>query len=124
MNESFSSEHRGEGVTDTNKEVLHGGGVTQKGGGHVDSGVRDVADGGFDVVGDPRGREVSGRGRGEKRRRKKKKEKRRKKKIPFDELGGLLLLDLGHVSLDILGSHFTTENSSGGQISPVGCVTK
>merc|ERR1719481_1347976 len=53
MQESFTPEHSSELFTDPLEELLNGSGISNEGGGHLETTGRDVADGGLDVVGDP-----------------------------------------------------------------------
>jgi hypothetical protein len=79
MQESLSSEHGSELVTDTLEELLNGGRVTNEGGRHLKTTRRDGAEGSLDVVGDP-----------------------------LDEVGGVLVLDVAHLVLDFLHGDLTT----------------
>jgi hypothetical protein len=79
MQESLSSEHGSELVTDTLEELLDGGGVTNEGRRHLKTTGRDRAESGLNVVGDP-----------------------------LDEVGGVLVLDVAHLVLDFLHGNFTT----------------
>ena len=51
--EYLSPEHSSELLGDSLEELLDGGGVADKGGGHLESPGWDVADSSLDVVGDP-----------------------------------------------------------------------
>merc|ERR1712039_851046 len=53
MQESLAPEHGCELLGDALEELLDGGAVADKGGGHLETTWWDVADGGLDVVGDP-----------------------------------------------------------------------
>ena len=53
MEESLSSEHGSELLGDSLEELLDGGGVTNEGGGHLETSGRNVTDSGLDIVGDP-----------------------------------------------------------------------
>ena len=53
MKESFSSEHGSELFGDSLEQFLDGGGVTDEGGGHLETTWRNVTDSDLDVVGDP-----------------------------------------------------------------------
>jgi hypothetical protein len=79
MQESLSSEHGSELVTDTLEEFLNGGGVTNEGRRHLKTTGRDGAESSLDVVGDP-----------------------------LDEIGRVLVLDVAHLVLDFLHGDFTT----------------
>jgi hypothetical protein len=73
VEESLSSEHGGELFTDTLEEFLDGGGVTNEGGGHLQTTWWDITNSGLDVVWNP-----------------------------FNEVGRVLVLDVEHffVKLD------------------------
>ena len=90
MEESLSSEHGSELLTDTLEHLLDGGGVTEEGNGHLETLRGDIANGGFDVVGDP-----------------------------FNEVRGVLVLNVEHLLIDLLGGHSTSEHGGGGEISTV-----
>jgi hypothetical protein len=79
MQESLSSEHGSELVTDTLEELLDGGGVTNECRRHLKTTGRDGAESGLNVVGDP-----------------------------LDEVGGVLVLDVAHLVLHFLHGNFTT----------------
>jgi len=49
----LASEHGSKLFTDSLEELLDGGGVADKGGGHLQTSGRNVADGGLDVVWNP-----------------------------------------------------------------------
>merc|ERR1712172_341944 len=53
VEESLSSEHGGELLTDSLEHLLDGGGVTEEGNSHLESLWWDIANGGLDVVWDP-----------------------------------------------------------------------
>merc|ERR1712048_302296 len=53
VEERLTSEHSSELLCNALEHVLDGGGVTDEGGGHLETLGRDVANGRFDVVGDP-----------------------------------------------------------------------
>ena len=50
----LASEHGSKLFTDSLEELLDGGGVANECGGHLQTSWRNVADGGLDVVWDPR----------------------------------------------------------------------
>lgn len=66
-------------VTDTLEELLNGGGVTDESRGHLETAWRNRAKSGLDVVGNP-----------------------------FDEVGGVLVLDVAHLVLNLLHGDLTT----------------
>ena len=80
MQKRLAPEHDGELLGDALPGLLDGGGVANKGGGHLEALGRDVADGGLDVVGDP-----------------------------LDEVRGVLVDDVDHLLVDLLGGHTATE---------------
>ena len=49
----LATEHGSELLRDALEQLLDGGGVSDEGGGHLETAGRDVTDSGFDVVGDP-----------------------------------------------------------------------
>ena len=53
MEESLPPEHGSELLGDSLEELLDGGGVTDEGGGHLETSGWDVADCNLDVIGDP-----------------------------------------------------------------------
>jgi hypothetical protein len=93
MEECLSSEHLGELFTDTFEHLLDGSGVTKEGNGHLETLRRNIANGGFDVVGDP-----------------------------LNEVRRVLVLDVQHLLVDFLSGHTTTEEGGGGEISSVSGV--
>jgi len=93
MEESLSSEHGGELLTNSLEHLLDGSGVTEEGNRHLESLWWDIADGGFDVVWDP-----------------------------LNEVRGVLVLDVKHLLVNLLGGHSTSEKSGGGEISTVSWV--
>jgi len=74
MQEGFSSEHGSELLSHSFEHLLNGSGVADEGDGHLESLGGDVADGGFDVVGDP-----------------------------LDEVGRVFVLDVQHLLVDFFG---------------------
>jgi len=90
MQESLTTEHGSELLTDTLEELLDGGRVTDKGGGHLEAAGRNRAEGGLDIVGDP-----------------------------LDEVGRVLVLDVAHLVLDVLHGDLTTEDGRAGQVATV-----
>merc|ERR1719218_322737 len=93
MEESLSSEHGSELLTNSLEHLLDGGGVTKEGNGHLESLWWDIANGGFDVVWDP-----------------------------FNEVRGVLVLDVEHLLVNLLGGHSTSEHGGGGEVSSVSWV--
>merc|ERR1712126_164966 len=94
MEESLASEHSGELLGDSLEDLLDGGGVTDEGGGHLETSWWDVADAGHDVVGDP-----------------------------FNKVGRVLVLDVEHLLVHLLHGHSSSEAGSHGEISAVSWVT-
>ena len=88
MQESLPPEHGGELFADALEELLGRRRVADEGGGHLETAGRDVAHGRLHVVGDP-----------------------------FDEVGGVLVLDVEHLFVHFLHAHATAEHSSHRQIS-------
>jgi len=93
MEECLSSEHAGELLSNSLEHLLDGGGVTEEGNGHLESLWWDIANGGFDVVWDP-----------------------------FNEVRGVLVLDVEHLLVNFLGGHSSSEHGGGGKISSVSWV--
>ena len=93
MQESLSSEHGSELLGNSLEHFLDGGGVSNEGGGHLETLWWDVADGGLDVVGDP-----------------------------LNEVGGVLVLDVQHLFVNFLSRHSSSEESGGSQVSSVSWV--
>merc|ERR1719191_1400673 len=80
VEEGLATEHAGELLRDTLPELLDGGGVTDEDGCHLRALRWDVTDGRLDVVRDP-----------------------------LDEVRGVLVLDVKHLLVDLLGGHTATE---------------
>merc|ERR1711934_936264 len=93
MEEGLSSEHSSELLTNSLEHLLDGGGVTEEGNGHLESLWWDIADSGLDVVGDP-----------------------------LNEVRRVLVLDVEHLLIDLLGGHSTSEHATGSEISSVSWV--
>jgi len=93
MEEGLSSEHSGELLTNSLEHLLDGSGVTEEGNSHLKTLRRDITDGGLDVVGDP-----------------------------LNEVRGVLVLDIEHLLIDLLGGHAASEHSGGGEVSTVSGV--
>ena len=79
MQESLATEHSGELVADTLEELLDGGGVTNKCGGHLEATWGNGAESGLDVVGNP-----------------------------LDEVRIVLVLDVAHLVLNLLHGDLPT----------------
>ena len=94
VEESLSSEHGGELLSNSLEHLLDSGGVTQEGHGHLESLGGDVTNGGLDVVGDP-----------------------------FNEVRRVLVLDVQHLFVDFLGGHSSSEQGGGGQVAAVSGVS-
>merc|ERR1712225_135041 len=90
MQESLAAEHTGELLGHTLEHLLDGGGVTDEVDGHLETLGGDVADGGLDVVGDP-----------------------------LHEVGGVLVLDVEHLLVDLLGGHAATEEGGASEVATV-----
>merc|ERR1719359_2387140 len=90
MEEGLSAEHGGELLTNTLEHLLDGGGVSEEGDGHLESLWWDIADRGFDVVGDP-----------------------------LNEVRRVLVLYVEHLLIDLLGGHASTEEGGGGEVASV-----
>ena len=90
MEEGLSSEHACELFTNSLEHLLDGGGVSEEGNGHLESLGWDIADSGLDVVGDP-----------------------------LDEVGGVLVLNVEHLLIDLLGRHTSSEHARGSEVTSV-----
>ena len=90
VEEGLATEHDSELLGDALPGLLDGGGVANEGGGHLEALGGDVADGGLDVVGDP-----------------------------LDEVGGVLVDDVEHLLVDLLGAHAAAEHDGAGQVAAV-----
>ena len=93
VEEGLAAEHGGELFGDALEHFLDAGVVADEGDGHLEALGGDVADGGLDVVGDP-----------------------------FDEVGGVLVLDVEHLLVDFLGGHAAAEEGGGGEVAAVAGV--
>jgi len=90
MKESLPPEHSGELFSDTLEHFLDGSGVTNEGDRHLEALGGDIADSGFDVVGDP-----------------------------LNEVRGVLVLDIEHLLINLFGGHAATEHGGGGKVPTV-----
>merc|ERR1719399_307267 len=90
VEEGLAAEHGGELLTNSLEHLLDGSGVAEEGHGHLETLGGDIADGGLDVVGDP-----------------------------FNEVGGVLVLNVEHLLVDLLGGHAATEEGGGGEVATV-----
>merc|ERR1711899_476435 len=88
MQESLSSEHSSELFRDTLEQFLDGGGVTNEGGSHLQTTWRNVAYSNLNIVGNP-----------------------------FNEVGGVLVLDVQHLLINFLHGHAATEDGGDSQVS-------
>ena len=93
MEEGLSSEHSSELLTDSLEHFLDGGGVTKEGNSHLESLWWDIANSGLDVVWNP-----------------------------FNEVRRVLVLDVEHLLVNLLGGHSSSEHGGGGKISSVSWV--
>mmetsp|Transcript_13666 Transcript_13666/g.19951 ORF Transcript_13666/g.19951 Transcript_13666/m.19951 type:complete len:499 (-) Transcript_13666:33-1529(-) len=90
VQEGLAAEHSSELLADALEHLLDGGRVANEGGGHLETLRGDVAHGGLDVVGDP-----------------------------LDEVGRVLVLDVEHLLVNLLGGHAATEHAGGGEVTAV-----
>merc|ERR1712166_1624911 len=88
MEEGLSSEHGGELLSDTLEHLLDGGRVSEESDGHLKSLGGDITDGRLDVVGNP-----------------------------LNEVRGVLVLDVEHLLVDLLGGHASSEEGGDGESS-------
>merc|ERR1711939_851999 len=93
VKEGLATEHAGELLGNALPELLDGGGVTDEDGGHLQALRRDVANRGLDVVRDP-----------------------------LHEVRGVLVLDVEHLLVDLLGGHAATEEGGAGEVAAVARV--
>merc|ERR1719498_246195 len=93
MEESLSSEHSSELLTNSLEHLLDGGGVSEEGNGHLETLWWDIANSRFDVVWNP-----------------------------LNEVRGVLVLDVEHLLVDLLGGHSTSEHGGGSEVSSVSWV--
>ena len=94
MKEGLAAEHSGKLLGNTLEHLLNGGGVANKGRGHLEALGGDVADGRLDVIGDP-----------------------------LDEVRAVLVLHVEHLLIDLLGGHASTEEARGGEVASVAGVS-
>merc|ERR1711998_465137 len=90
VEEGLAAEHGSELLTNSLEHLLDGSGVTEEGDGHLETLWWDIADGGLDVVWNP-----------------------------FNEVGGVLVLDVKHLLVNLLGGHTATEHGGGGEVTAV-----
>merc|ERR1712057_51696 len=90
VKEGLATEHASELLGDTLPELLDGGGVTNEDGSHLETLGGDVAHGGLDVVGDP-----------------------------LHEVRGVLVLDVEHLLVNLLGGHAATEEGGASEVATV-----
>merc|ERR1711998_127423 len=93
VKECLATEHASELLGHTLEHLLDGGGVANEASGHLETFGGDVADGGFDVVWDP-----------------------------FDKVRAVLVLDIEHLLIDLLGGHAATEHACSGEVAAVAGV--
>merc|ERR1712170_308481 len=94
VEEGLAAEHGGELLRDALEQLLDGGGVAHKGGGHLQTTGRDVTDSGLHVVGDP-----------------------------FHKVAAVLVLDIEHLLIHLLHGHAATEHGSHCQVAAMAGVT-
>merc|ERR1712195_9869 len=90
MEEGLAAEHSGELLSNTLEHLLDGGGVSEEGHGHLESLWWDVTDGRLDVVGDP-----------------------------LNKVRRVLVLDVEHLLVNLLGGHAASEEGGGGEVASV-----
>jgi len=93
VKEGLAAEHTCELLRHTLPHLLDGSGVTEEAGGHLEAFGGDVADGGLDVVGDP-----------------------------LNEVRRVLVLDVEHLLVNLLGGHAATEHAGSGEVAAVAGV--
>ncbi len=94
MEESLSSEHSSELFSDSLEHFLDGSWVSNEGNGHLQSLGRNIANGWFNVVGDP-----------------------------LDEVRRVLVLDVQHLLVNFFGWHSSSEDGGSSKISSVSGVS-
>merc|ERR1712159_820633 len=94
VEEGLATEHAGELLGDALPELLDSGRVTDEDGSHLQALRWDVANGGLDVVRDP-----------------------------LHEVRGVLVLDVEHLLVDLLGGHAATEEGGAGEVATVTWVS-
>merc|ERR1711998_136301 len=90
VEEGLAAEHGSELLRDALPHLLDGGGVAKEACGHLEALGGDVANGGLDVVGDP-----------------------------LNEVRGVLVLDVEHLLVNLLGGHAATEHAGSGEVAAV-----
>ena len=90
VKESLPPEHGRELLGDSLEELLDGGGVANKGSGHLETSGWNVANCNLDVIGDP-----------------------------LHEVGGVFVLDVKHLLIHLLHGHPAPEDGSHGEVSAV-----
>merc|ERR1719503_367581 len=93
MEEGLSSEHSGELLSNSLEHLLDGGGVSEEGNGHLKTLWWDIANSRLDVVWDP-----------------------------FNEVGGVLVLNVKHLLIDLFGGHSSSEHGGSGKVSSMSWV--
>ena len=93
MEECLSSEHAGELLTDSLEHLLDGSGVSEESNGHLKALWWDIANSRLDVVWDP-----------------------------LDEVGRVLVLNIEHLLVNLLGGHSSSEEGGSGKVSTVSWV--
>ena len=93
MQEGLAAEHGSELLRHALEQLLDGSAVANEGHGHLQTLRRDVANCGLDVVRDP-----------------------------LDEVARVLVLDVEHLLIDLLGGHATAEHGGSGQVATVAGV--
>merc|ERR1711903_66179 len=88
VKESLTTEHASELLRHTLPELLDGGGVAKEHGCHLEALWWDVTHGGLDVVGDP-----------------------------LNEVARVLVLDVEHLLVNLLGGHAATEEGGAGEVA-------
>ncbi len=93
MEKGLFSEHSSELLLNSSEHHHNGGGVSKEGYGHLESLWWDIADSGLDVIGDP-----------------------------LDEVRRVLVLDVEHLLIDLLGGHSTSEHGGCSLVSSVSWI--
>merc|ERR1740130_1615168 len=93
MEESLSSEHSSELLTNSLEHFLDSSGVTEEGNSHLKTLWWDIAYSRFDVIWDP-----------------------------LDEIRRVLVLDVKHLLVNLLGGHSSSEHGGGSKVSSVSWI--
>ncbi len=94
VEESLAPEHGSELLANALEDLLDGGGVSNEGRGHLQATRGDVTDSRLHVVGNP-----------------------------LNKVGGVLVLDIKHLLINLLHAHAATEDSSNSEVAAMSGIT-